>query len=125
MMDDQYLGVVYSVSSRELTKLHMNFDKLEEFSIEEQIKSKRIKNKIYEFIMIIELRVKHNFIDNELLKKNYIDNHNITPLDFYTFWNNHLMKYRNIYYSRLNHILTSSINMDILALVHQWTIQNS
>ncbi len=123
-MDDKYLGVVYSVSSHELTKLHMNFDKLPEFSIEEQIKSKRIKNKIYEYIMIIELKVKHNFIDNELLKKNYVDNHYITPLYFYRFWNKQLMRYRDIYYSKLNHILTSSINMDILALVHQWTFKN-
>ncbi len=123
-MDDKYLGVVYSVSSRELTELHMNFDKLPEFSIEEQIKSKRIKNKIYEYIMIIELKVKHNFIDNELLKKNYVDNHYITPLYFYRFWNKQLMRYRDIYYSKLNHILTSSINMDILALVHQWTFKN-
>lgn len=34
------------------------------------------------------------------------------------------MEYRNIYYSRLNHILTSSINMDILALIKQWTCKN-
>ena len=114
---DQYLGVVYSVSSCELTKLYMNFDKFEEVSREEKIKSKRIKNKIYEFIMIIEHRVKHNIIDKELLKKNYVDNHSITPLYFYRFWNNHLMDYRNIYYSRLNHILTSSINMDILGCI--------
>ena len=84
---DQYLGVVYSVSSCELTKLYMNFDKFEEVSREEKIKSKRIKNKIYEFIMIIEHRVKHNIIDKELLKKNYVDNHSITPLYFYRFWN--------------------------------------
>jgi hypothetical protein len=31
---DQYLGVVYSVSSCELTKLYMNFDKFEEVSRE-------------------------------------------------------------------------------------------
>jgi len=123
-MDDQYLGVVNSVSSHELTKLHMNFDRLPILSREEHIKSKRIKNKIYELIMIIELRVKHNFIDTEYLKINYVDNHYITPLYFYTFWNNYLMEHRNIYYSRLNHILTSSINMDILALIKQWTFKN-
>lgn len=69
---DKYLGVVYSVSSRELTELYMNFDKFAEVSREEQIKSKRIKNKIYEFIMIIEHRVKHNIIDKELLKKSML-----------------------------------------------------
>jgi hypothetical protein len=103
-----------------LNELYINFDKVPELSIRKQITSRILKTRIYRLFIDMESHVKLNLLSNKLLKKNYINNDYITPLDLYNFWEHYIMKHRDLFFGRQFYVLTSQITTQMIKCIDEW-----